>query len=556
MPVEELTLRTASLTNMLDWLTQPQGPHLVDGSSTENPLTALAILIAPEALYDSDSPMVGLGLVYKAPYIQTTSWTEAYFNLKLASQVEAGNRPTRTMVIFVQIQASSQVIPLPGVPTLFLDVKTPEDITDSKAPRPPQDFRGFQLFQVIMKSEDPPSTQVAVPRLQGKTECSWISKQDQVLPPELEEAPQITVPLFAADPCHWNIVNDPIFPSCLATFRARHEASLASGTAASSGGASSRGGGSTPLQELPSASWPQPPPTPPLEWHDVDKRVTEVMDQVHDLHLQLLEEIGFVRQIDQALSKSLMVEFLQLKVIISDDLSGALRTWQTDMEVATDKFLRDLDAATQTSTALPSKNVAVGVALRQFWAASQLRVALPLTQLDEAREEMETFIQSRLEELRSPQETKNLIGELSSRITDHRGRVRELLHSEPLGHPEVAPLVMVGLAADRPIESNFFPSLLEGLLGSLGMAAPVEGNPPVSSREGAGCAWSTAVRGAISRTEQKEVEAPEAVGLPPNLDLQYKESFLEKQRHLIPPIFSDPLFIPKVAKAVFRVAKP
>ena len=130
MPVEELTLRTASLTNMLDWLTQPQGPHLVDSTSTENPLTAFAILIAPEALYNSDS----LGLIYKAPYIQTTSWTEAYFDLKLASQAEAGNRPTRARVIFVQIQASSQVIPLSGVPTLFLDVKTPEEITDSKAP--------------------------------------------------------------------------------------------------------------------------------------------------------------------------------------------------------------------------------------------------------------------------------------------------------------------------------------------------------------------------------------------------------------------------------------
>ena len=193
------------------------------------------------------------------------------------------------------------------------------------------------------------------------------------------------------------------------------------------------------------------------------------------------------------------------------------------MEVATDKFLRDLDAATQTSTTLPSKNAAVGVALRQFRAASQLRVALPLTHLDEAGEEVKTFIQSRLEELRSPQETKNLIGELSSRITDHRGRVYELLHSEPLRHLEVAPLIMVGLAADRPIKSNFFPGLLEGLLGSLGMATPGEGNPPVSSREGAGCAWSTAMREVISRNEQKEVEAPEAVGLPPNLDLRYKE---------------------------------
>ena len=539
MPVEELTLRTASLAKMLDWLTQPQGPHLVDSSSTENPLTALAILIAPKALYDSDSSMVGLGLVYKAPYIQTTSWSEAYFDLKLASQVKAGNRPTRTKVIFVQIQASSQVIPLPGTSTLFLDVKTPEDITDSKAPQPPQDFRGFQLFQVVMKSEDPPATQVAVPHLQGRMECSWIPKQDQVLPPELEEAPQITVPLSVADPHHWNITNDPIFPSCIATFRARHEATLASGTAASSGGASSQGGGSTPLQELPSASRLLPPPTSPLEWQEVDKRVTEVVDQVHDLQLQLLQEIGFVREIDQALSKSLMVEFLWLKVIIGDDLSGALRTWQTDMEVATDKLVRDLDIATQTSTTLPSKNTAVEVA-----------------QLDEACEEMETFIQFRLEELRSPQETKNLIGELSSRITGHWGRVHGLLRSEPLRHPEVAPLVLVGLAADRPIESNFFPSLLEGLLGSLGMAAPGESNPPVSSREGAGRAWSTAIQRAISRTEQKEVEAPKVVGLPPNLDLQYKESLLDKKRHLLPPIFSDLLFLPNVAKAVFRVAKP
>ena len=114
---------------------------------------------------------------------------------------------------------------------------------------------------------------------------------------------------------------------------------------------------------------------------------------------------------------------------------------------------------------------------------------------------------------------------------------------------------MVGLAVDRPLESNFFPGLLEGLFGSLGIATPGEGNPPTSSREGAGHAWSTAMRQAISRIEQKDVEAPEAVGLPPNLDLRYEEDFLKKQRHLIPPVFLDPLFIPKMAKAVFKVVK-
>ena len=172
-----------------------------------------------------------------------------------------------------------------------------------------------------------------------------------------------------------------------------------------------------------------------------------------------------------------MVEFLRLQAIIVDDLSGILRTWQADMEAAMDTFLRDLDATTQTSTTLPSKNTAVGVALCQFRAAAQLRMALPLTRLDEAREEMEKFIQFHLEELRSQQETKNLIGELSSRVTDHRGRVRQVLHSEPLRHLEVVPLIMVGLAADRPLKSNFFPGLLEGLLESLGIAATLGPQP-------------------------------------------------------------------------------
>ena len=94
---------------------------------------------------------------------------------------------------------------------------------------------------------------------------------------------------------------------------------------------------------------------------------------------------------------------------------------------------------------------------------------------------MEKFIQFRLEELRTQQETKNLVRELSSRITAHRGRVHQLLRSEPLRHPEVVPLILVGMAADRPLKSNFFPGLLEGLLGSLGIAAPGEGNPPTSS---------------------------------------------------------------------------
>ena len=169
---------------------------------------------------------------------------------------------------------------------------------------------------------------------------------------------------------------------------------------------------------------------------------------------------------------------------------------------------------------------------------------------------MEKLIQYCLEELQSQQETRHLVMELSSKITDHRSRVRQVLHSEPLRHAEVAQLVLVGMATDRPLESNFFPGLLEGLLGRLGIVAPGESRPPTSSREGAGRLWSSAMGEAILQMEQREVETPGSAGLPQCLDLHYEEDFLEKRSHQVPVVFLDPLFIPSMANAVYKAFKP
>ena len=130
-----------------------------------------------------------------------------------------------------------------------------------------------------------------------------------------------------------------------------------------------------------------------------------------------------------------------------------------------------------------------------------------------------------------------------------------MLCSEPLRHPKIAPLILVGITANQPLKSNFFPGLLEGLLGRLGIAAPGESKPPTSSREGAGRLWSSTVCEAILQIEQREVETPGSAGLPQCLDLHY-EDFLKKQSHQVPAVFSDPLFIPSMANAVYRVFKP
>ena len=160
-PVEQLALRAAPAESLLTWLTTLTGPHLVEAVVTRKSHTALAILVTPEELYNSHSPRVGLGLVYKAPYIKMASCSEAFFHLKSASEAEVDKRITDSHLMFVWINEASKVIPLPYVQPLFLDVPTMSDIMDSKKPWSPWAFRAFRLHRVIYAEGSTLITQVS-----------------------------------------------------------------------------------------------------------------------------------------------------------------------------------------------------------------------------------------------------------------------------------------------------------------------------------------------------------------------------------------------------------
>ena len=55
--------------------------------------------------------------------------------------------------------------------------------------------------------------------------------------------------------------------------------------------------------------------------------------------------------------------------------------------------------------------------------------------------------------------------------------------------------------------------------------------------------------------EQREVETPGSAWLPQCLDLHYKEDFLKKRSHQVSAVFSDQLFIPSMANAVYKAFK-
>ena len=77
-PVEVLSLKTVTTANLLAWLIKPMEPHLIEAIPEDHPCMALAVLWTPETLHDAEASKVGVGLVYKAPYIQMTSFCKAY----------------------------------------------------------------------------------------------------------------------------------------------------------------------------------------------------------------------------------------------------------------------------------------------------------------------------------------------------------------------------------------------------------------------------------------------------------------------------------------------
>ena len=169
----------------------------------------------------------------------------------------------------------------------------------------------------------------------------------------------------------------------------------------------------TPAMTPPSATSSKPPPTPALGDHEVMNLVRDTLDQVYALRLETLQEMGFIWEVDRALAKSIMSEFIRLLLIIGDDLNTSPWAMHADLEVTTDELIRDLDIAAQNSTDLPSENPSVRVALHRFKELVKLKLTLPLAQVDAANEDMDRFLHHCLEELHSQADMRKLIESLS-----------------------------------------------------------------------------------------------------------------------------------------------
>ena len=102
---------------------------------------------------------------------------------------------------------------------------------------------------------------------------------------------------------------------------------------------------------------------------------------------------------------------------------------------------------------------------------------------------------------------------------------------------------MVGLAMDQPLEANFFPGILEGLTGRLGLMPPGVVDPPTSARAGVSPRWAATLREAVIRNEGRDIDLEQAIlnVVPSGLYLDYDLDFQTRRVDDIAPTLTSPL---------------
>ena len=270
---------------------------------------------------------------------------------------------------------------------------------------------------------------ISFPHLLGESNLTLIEYESEKFPQGLRQGQKIAIHLEPSAKVHWNIALDLVLPLILEDYRQRCEAKrMARAHEEKSEGA-----------KVSQTEAPTPGESPQLEMGGSGKELLtkmapdrervlettrEILAHIHAFHLQTMHEMGSVRELDQTLARTLMAEFARLQLIMGEDFTKSLIALCTDLAASCEMLMSDIARTLNLHPNDPTSRQ-VKAALQKFQQTTSLKVNLPLMELEAARDDMEEFMWSRLQEISSQTESRELIGELSQKLATHTSRVRE-----------------------------------------------------------------------------------------------------------------------------------
>ena len=466
----------------------------MEAAGGANPERALAIAVMRHIFYENETPLVGVGLLYKPHYISMELFSSAYMCLnewhKEGSQTESEDKITSSRLLFVSPSEVSSMLPLALQHPVLLDMASRDMLEVSEEPPAPAQLRGFRLHTIWTQQPGEDLTRrVGFPRLLGERSSLLLEYVPEIIPPELFQSPKLAITLKPPSKDHWNTASDLVLPVIQDQLRERREAKQAMLhlEEGSEGVEVSPTEVSAPSKSLSRKAEDNREASSRQRVIDI---MQGILERIHAIRLRALYEMGSARELDRTLARALMAEFARVQLVIEKDLTKSLIALQLDLETSSQAFLSDVTWVLNLHPTDPAAHQ-VKALLQRFQEATSLKVHLPLLELQAAREALESFLHQRLQEIRSWAETRELVERLAGKMTAHASLVRDLVSIPELAQQEVALRVNTGLAANPSLEANVFSGILEGVTGRLGLSPPGMTDPPVLARVGVSRQWAT-----------------------------------------------------------------
>ena len=406
-------------------------------------------------------------------------------------------------------------------------------MTRTGEPMAPLSFRGFRLHTVWNRPSGGESVrQVAFPHLLGEATASMLEYEQEKFPQSLMQGPKMAINLRPPSSNHWNIISDHVLPLTVDKYRQQHEAKHAEQDPEGE----SAGAEGSPKEA------PAPRKTPqvvaggskaasPTETTHQGERALEtaldILEHIHALHLQTIHDMGGMRELEQTVVCTLMAEFVRLQLILGEDLTKSLSALHSELETSSGALSPDLLSVLNLHSSDPAFP-RVKELIQKHHQSVSMKVNLPLRELEAAREDLEGFLQRHLRKLSSDPKSQEMVEELSRTLSTYANRIREAILVPGIQEPAMFNRVMLELAVDQPLEAIFFPGILDGLSGRLGLMPPGVVDPPTSAREGMSRRWAATLREAVMKTEGRDVNleqvTPHVVhpGLHQDYDLDFR----------------------------------
>ena len=142
------------------------------------------------------------------------------------------------------------------------------------------------------------------------------------------------------------------------------------------------------------------------------KTALGIVECIHALRLQILHEMGGVRELEQAVIHTLMAEFARLQSILCEDLTKSLSALCSELEASSEVLSADLLNILNLHPGDPAFHRVKELIWKHHQSVS-MKVNLPLIELEVAKEDLERFLQGRLHELSSDPKAQEVVEEIS-----------------------------------------------------------------------------------------------------------------------------------------------